>query len=65
MKVNFGDGNGEIDADGESSDAGKESDQHEQAAKEFGEGRQVGGPAGQSEAGDELYVVVKSAENGV
>ena len=63
MKVYFGDGNGEIDADGESSDAGKEPDQHEQAAKEFGEGREVGGPAGQSEAGDELYVVVKSAED--
>ena len=63
MKMYFGDGDGEIDADGESSDAGEEADQHEQAAKEFGEGREVGGPAGQSEAGDELYVVVKSAED--
>jgi len=63
MEVYLGDGDGQIDADGKSRHAGKESDQYQQAAKKLGEGREISSPGRQSEAGDELNVVVKSAEN--
>ena len=63
VEVNFGDGDGKVDADGESGGAGEETDENKDAAEEFGEGRKIGAPAGEAEAGDELNVVVKSAEN--
>jgi hypothetical protein len=63
MKVDFGDGDGQIDANGKRSEAGEQADQHEYAAKKFREGGKICGPAGEPEAGDELNVVVKSAEN--
>ena len=63
MEVHLGNGDGHVNADGKSSGAGKQADQHEQAAKKFGEGGEICGPAGQSEAGNELNVVVKSSEN--
>ena len=63
VEVHLGDSYGQIDADGESGHASEQSQQDEQAAKEFGERRQVGGPGRKSEAGDELSVVLESAEN--
>jgi hypothetical protein len=63
VKVNFCDGDGEIKANGECGGACKETDNHQQAAEEFGEGREIGGPRGKSEAGDELSMVMKSAED--
>jgi hypothetical protein len=63
VKVNLGDGDGQIDANGESGRTGEQTEQDEQAAKEFGEGGEVGGPARETEGGDEVGVVVKSAED--
>jgi hypothetical protein len=63
VKVHLGDGDGKIDADGEGGSASEEADQHEDAAEEFGEGREVGAPGRKSEAGDELNMVLKSAED--
>lgn len=63
VKVNFGDGDGQIDADGQSSRASEQPGENEQAAKELGKGREVRAPGGQPEAGNELSVVVKSSEN--
>ena len=63
VEVHLGDGDGEIDADGKSSHAREQAQQDEQAAKEFSEGRKIGGPGRESEAGDELSMVLQSAEN--
>jgi hypothetical protein len=63
VNVEFGDGDGQIDADSEGCDASEEAEQDEEASKEFGEGGNVGGPGGEPEAGDKLSVVVESAEN--
>jgi len=63
VEVDLGDGYGQIDADGKSSHASEQAQQDEQAAEEFSEGREVGGPGRESEAGDELGVVLQSAEN--
>jgi hypothetical protein len=63
VEVHFGNGDGQIDADGKSSHAREQAYENEQAAKEFGEGGEIGGPARESEAGDEVSVVVKAAED--
>ena len=63
VDVNFGDGDGQIYADGERGSAGKQADEDEDAAEKFGKGGKVGAPAGKSQAGDELNMVVKSTEN--
>ena len=63
VKVNFGDGDTQIDANGKGSRASEEAQQHEHATKELGKGREVCGPSRQSKAGDELSVVVKAAKN--
>src|SRR5208282_4845983 len=63
VEVHLGDSHGEIDADGESSHASEKAQQDEQAAREFCEGREVGRPARESEAGDQVGMVVKSAED--
>lgn len=63
VEMNFDNGHGKIDADGESRGASEEADENKDAAEKFGEGGKVGAPAGEAEAGDELNVVVKSAEN--
>ncbi len=63
VEVHLGDGDGKIDADRESGDSGEQTDEHENTAKEFGKCGKIGGPAGKTEAGDELNVVMKSAEN--
>jgi hypothetical protein len=63
MEVDLGDGDGQIDANGKSREAGEQADQHEDAAKKFGKGGKVCGPAGESKTGDELNVVLKAAEN--
>jgi hypothetical protein len=63
VEVEFNDGNGEIDADGEGSHAREQAQQDEQAAKEFGKGGEVRGPSREPEAGDKLGVVMKSAED--
>jgi hypothetical protein len=63
MEVHLGDGDGEIDADAKSSNAGEQAEQQEQSAEELSKGRDVGGPARESEAGDEVGVVMESAEN--
>jgi hypothetical protein len=63
VKVNFGDGDGQIDADGKSSCSSEQAKENEQAAKEFGKGGEVGCPPGQAKARDELNVVVEPSEN--
>ncbi len=63
VEVHLGDGDGHIDADGQSCNASEQAQHNKKAAEELGEGGKVGGPARESEAGDELGVVVKSAEN--
>ncbi len=63
VDVHLGDGDGEIDADGKSSHASEQAQQQEQPAKKFSEGREVSGPGREPEAGDELGVVVESAED--
>jgi hypothetical protein len=63
VEVDLGDGDGEIDADGNGGHAREQAQQDEDAAKELGERREVAGPGGETEAGDELSVVVESAEN--
>jgi hypothetical protein len=63
MEVNFGDGHGHIDANGKSGGAGKQADEDEDTAEKFGKGGKVGAPGGQTQAGDELNVVGKSAED--
>jgi hypothetical protein len=63
MNVEFGDGDGQIDTNGERSDASEQAEKDEQRAEEFGEGGDVGGPGRESEAGDKLSMVVKSAED--
>jgi hypothetical protein len=63
VEVNFGDGDGQIDADGESGCASEQAQEDEDAAKEFRKGREVASPGGESEAVDELGMVLKPAEN--
>jgi len=63
VEVHRGDGDGQIDADGKSGYPREQPQQNEQAAKELAERREVAGPSRQSEAGDELGMVVESAEN--
>src|SRR5580700_5217321 len=63
VEVHLGDGDGEIDADAKSGNAGEQAEQHEESAEELGKGGEVGRPAGKSEAGDQVSVVMKSAEN--
>jgi hypothetical protein len=63
VEVHLGDGDRQIKANGKRSYASEQAEQDEQATKEFGEGREIGGPARESEAGDEVSVVVKPAED--
>jgi hypothetical protein len=63
VKVHPGDSYGQIDADGKSGHAREQSQQDEEAAKEFGKGGEVGGPGRKSETGNKLSMVLKSAEN--
>ena len=63
VEMNLDDGDGQINADGKGSHASEEPQQDKEAAKEFGEGGKVSAPGGKSEAGHELNVVVKAAEN--
>jgi hypothetical protein len=62
VEVDLGDGDGQIDEDGESSYTSEQAEEDEQSAKKLCEGGEVGSPARESEAGDEVGVVVKSAE---
>jgi hypothetical protein len=62
MKVDFDDGDGEINADREGGSAREQADEYEDAAKEFGESGEISSPARQAEAGDELNVVMQAAE---
>jgi len=63
MEVHLGDGDGHINADGKSSHASEQAQQNQQTTEEFGKSREVCAPGGKSEAGDELNVVLKAAEN--
>jgi hypothetical protein len=63
VEMDFGDGDGHIDTNGKSGHPGEQTHNYEQAAKEFGKGGKIRSPAWQSEAGDKLDMVVKSAEN--
>jgi hypothetical protein len=63
VEVNLGDGYGEIDADGEGRHACEQAHHDEDAAEEFGERRDIAGPGRQTQAGDELSMVLESAEN--
>ena len=63
VEVNFGNGDGQIDANGKGSRASEQPEQNEQAAKELGKGREVSRPGWKPEAGHELSVVMKAAED--
>lgn len=63
MEVDFRNRNGKINADSESRGAGEQANEDEQPAEELGEGGKIGGPGGKSEAGDEVSMLLKSAEN--
>lgn len=63
MNVDFDDGDDHVDANRKGGHASEEANQDEQTAKEFGEGREISAPGGKAEAGDELNMVVKSAED--
>ena len=63
LEVRLGDGDRQINAKGEASYASEQPQQNEQAAEEFGEGGDVGGPGRKPQAGDKLSMVVKSTEN--
>ena len=63
VEVHLGDSDGKVDADGECRATSEQSDEHKQAAEELGKRGEIPGPRRQSEAGDELGMVVKSAEN--
>ena len=63
VKVDFSDGNGQIDADGESGGPGEQAKEHEQTTEKLREGGKISGPRGQSEAGDEVSMLLKSTEN--
>jgi hypothetical protein len=63
VEVHLGDGDGQIEADGKSGHAREKAYENEQAAKEFGKGGEIGCPGWESQAGDELGMVVKSSEN--
>ena len=63
MEVYFSDGDAKIDADGKSSAAGEEADKHEQAAKKFGERGDISQPGGNPQAGNEVSMLLKSAED--
>src|SRR5258708_40266455 len=57
------DGDAKVYADGKGGNASEQAQKDEQAAKEFGEGGEVGGPGREPEAGHKLSMVVKSAED--
>jgi hypothetical protein len=63
VEVNFPDGHGHVNADGKGRHASEQTQEDEQAAKEFSKGRKIGRPGREAEAGDELGVVVKSTED--
>jgi len=63
VEMHFGDGDCHIDTNGQGGKASEQADQNEKAAKKFGEGRKISAPAGQTEAGDELNMMMKAAEN--
>lgn len=63
VEVDFRNRNGKINADSEGRGAGEQANEDEQPAEELGEGGKIGGPGGKSEAGDEVSMLLKSAEN--
>ncbi len=63
VKMDFGDCDRQVDADGKSGGPGEQANQYEQAAKKFREGRQIGAPGREAEAGHELNMVVEAAED--
>jgi len=63
VKMDLSDGNSHVDKEANGCDASEQSYQHEQSAKEFGEGREIGAPGRETEAGYELNVMVKSAKD--
>jgi hypothetical protein len=63
MKVHLRDRYGHIDADGEGGNASEQSEKNEDASEEFCERRQIAGPGWESEAVDELSMVLQSSEN--
>ena len=63
VEVHLGDGYAQVDADREGSEASEQAQQHEEATQELGKGREIGSPGGQSKAGDQLRMVVKTTED--
>jgi hypothetical protein len=63
VEVDLGNGYGEIDAKGERGNPREQAQEDHQSANKFSEGGEVGRPSRESEAGDQISVVVKSAEN--
>ncbi len=62
VKMDFGDGDRQINADGKSCRTSKKSNQNQDAAEEFRKGGKIGGPGRQAEAGNKLSMVMKAAE---
>jgi hypothetical protein len=63
VKVHFGDGDAYIDAKRESGNAGEQADEDEDSAEKFGESRDVCTPGRKAQAGNQLNVMMKAAEN--
>jgi hypothetical protein len=63
VEVHLGYGDAHINTEGKGGHASEQADQNENSAEEFGEGGKISAPGGKPEAGDELNVVVKAAEN--
>jgi hypothetical protein len=63
VEVHFGNGDAEIDANGKGGYPREQTQQDEQSAEELGKSGEISGPARETEAGNELNMVVKAAEN--
>ncbi len=63
VPVYFPDCDEEIDQQDEGGGASEESRQNQNAAQKLGEGRDIAQPCGQSQAGDELRMVLQASED--
>jgi hypothetical protein len=63
VEVHLEDGDRQVDADGKRGHAGEQAKQDQQAPNEFGKRGKIGSPGWEPEAGDELSMVLETAEN--
>ncbi len=63
VEVDFCNGNNQINADRESRSPGEQAKEHQQTAEKLGESGKISGPGRKSEAGNEVSVLLKPAEN--